>query len=76
MAKAAQNPVANRISVPFQNNFNFGIGPADVTQWVLNVPPVIPVCGRLGKILHWGRLPLNCQLSAYYNMRTPTDGPD
>ena len=27
LAKATQNPVASLISVPFQNNFNFGIGP-------------------------------------------------
>jgi hypothetical protein len=26
-----------------QNNFNFGIGPDDATQWVLNVQPVIPI---------------------------------
>lgn len=43
LAKAAQNPVANLISVPFQNNFNFGIGPNEVTQWNLNVQPVIPI---------------------------------
>jgi hypothetical protein len=43
LAKAAQNPVANLISVPFQNNFNFGIGPNHVTQWNLNVQPVIPI---------------------------------
>ncbi len=43
LAKAAQNPVASLISVPFQNNFNFGIGPNEVTQWVLNVQPVIPI---------------------------------
>jgi hypothetical protein len=43
LAKAAQNPVAKLISVPFQNNFNFGIGPNEVTQWVLNVQPVIPI---------------------------------
>ena len=42
LAKAAQNPIANMISVPFQNNFNFGIGPNNVTQWDLNVQPVIP----------------------------------
>jgi hypothetical protein len=33
LAKETQNPVANLISVPFQNNFNFGIGPNDATQW-------------------------------------------
>lgn len=43
LAKAAQNPVANLISFPFQNNFNFGVGPEDVTQYVLNVQPVIPI---------------------------------
>jgi hypothetical protein len=43
LAKKAQNPVADLISVPFQNNFNFGIGPNDVTQWVLNIQPVIPI---------------------------------
>ena len=37
LAKAAQNPVAKLISVPFQNNFNFGVGPEDVTPYVLNV---------------------------------------
>src|SRR5271166_624720 len=43
LAKESQNPIANLISVPFQNNFNFGIGPNDVTQWILNVQPVIPI---------------------------------
>ena len=43
LAKATQNPVASLISVPFQNNSNFGIGPYNRTQDVLNVQPVIPV---------------------------------
>ncbi len=43
LAKEAQNPVAKLISVPFQNNFNFGIGPNDATQYILNVQPVIPI---------------------------------
>lgn len=43
LAKAAQNPIASLISVPIQNNFNFGVGPYDQTQYVLNVQPVIPV---------------------------------
>jgi hypothetical protein len=42
LAKLAQNPVANIISVPFQNNFNFGVGPNDATQYVMNFQPVIP----------------------------------
>jgi hypothetical protein len=32
LAKETQNPIANLISVPFQNNSNFGIGPSDATQ--------------------------------------------
>lgn len=42
LAKQAQNPIANMISVPFQNNTNFGIGPYNRTQNVLNIQPVIP----------------------------------
>jgi hypothetical protein len=43
LAKLAQNPVANLISIPFQNNFNFGIGPYNAMQYVLNFQPVIPI---------------------------------
>ena len=43
LVKATQNPLAKMISVPLQNNFNFGVGPNDATQWILNVQPVIPI---------------------------------
>ena len=43
LRNAAQNPVASLISVPLQENFNFGVGPADRTQNVLNIQPVIPL---------------------------------
>ena len=43
LAKKTQNPVADLISVPFQNNFNFGTGPEDRTVWIMNVQPVIPI---------------------------------
>jgi hypothetical protein len=42
LAKAAQNPVANLISFPLQNNTNFGIGQYERAQNVLNIQPVIP----------------------------------
>ena len=42
LAKAAQNPVANMISLPFQNNTNFGVGPGNDIQNVFNIQPVIP----------------------------------
>ncbi len=43
LAKQVQNPVADLISVPFQNNTNFGLGSGDRTQNILNIQPVIPV---------------------------------
>ncbi|HSM82629.1 MAG TPA: hypothetical protein VLS96_13135 [Nodosilinea sp.] len=43
LAAAAQNPIANLISVPFQNNTNFGVGPDNRTQNILNIQPVVPV---------------------------------
>lgn len=42
LAAAAQNPVANLVSVPFQLNSFFGIGPEDEVVHVLNIQPVIP----------------------------------
>ena len=43
LQKATQNPVASLVSVPLQNNSNFGIGPFDRNQNVLNIQPVIPI---------------------------------
>ena len=43
LAQAVQNPVGDLISVPLQNNTNFGFGPYDRTQNVLNIQPVIPI---------------------------------
>jgi hypothetical protein len=42
MARAVQNPVANLISVPFQNNTFFDFGPREGTLNVLNIQPVWP----------------------------------
>src|ERR1700749_1992737 len=39
----AQNPVANVISVPFQNNSYLNYGPNRLTSNVLVVQPVIPI---------------------------------
>lgn len=44
LAKQTQNPVADLISVPLQNNFNFGAGfRHNKMLYVLNVQPVIPI---------------------------------
>jgi hypothetical protein len=90
LAKIAQNPVGNLISVPFQENMNLtvpqlqlqgrrlshhftghdrqlgGEGPSQ--QWT------VPMGGGIGKIFHFGRLPVNTQLSAYYNVVRPDFG--
>jgi len=42
LAKAAQNPIASMISLPFQNNTNLNFGPQEGTQNILNVQPVYP----------------------------------
>ena len=42
LAKQAQNPIANLISLPLQNNTNFGVGPGDKIQNILNIQPVWP----------------------------------
>ena len=42
LAKQTQNPVASLISVPFQANWDFGLGDTDAVGTLLNVQPVIP----------------------------------
>jgi hypothetical protein len=42
LAKKAQNPVANLISLPLQNNMVFGEGPDDRVRNTLNIQPVWP----------------------------------
>lgn len=43
LAKKTQNPVANLISLPFQNNTSYNSGPRERTQNVTNIQPVIPL---------------------------------
>lgn len=43
LAEKLENPVADLISVQFQNNFNFGVGEHSGTLYLLNFQPVIPL---------------------------------
>ena len=44
LAKTLANPIGALISVPFQNNFDYGGGPSgDGFQYKLNLQPIIPI---------------------------------
>jgi hypothetical protein len=43
IAKKLQNPIGDLISFPVQSNTNFGYGPGNGTQEIVNVQPVVPI---------------------------------
>jgi len=43
LAKKLSNPIASLISVPFQNNTDWGIGPYGGSRNTLNIQPVVPL---------------------------------
>lgn len=43
LAKKLANPIASLISVPFQNNTDYGIGEFGGTRNTMNIQPVIPI---------------------------------
>jgi hypothetical protein len=45
LAQQAANPIADLMSIPFQNNTDFGLGEFDRTRNVLNIQPVVPLAG-------------------------------
>jgi hypothetical protein len=56
LSKEAANPLADLISLPFQNNTDFGLGEFDRSRNILNIQPVIPVAK--GKIITRTILPV------------------
>jgi hypothetical protein len=42
LAKKSNNPIADLISVPFQNNWNYNFGPRKKNQYNCNIQPVWP----------------------------------
>lgn len=42
LVRKLQNPVADLITAPIQNNWDFGIGPAGATRYTANLQPIIP----------------------------------
>ena len=43
LAKATLNPIASLVSLPIQNNWDYGIGAADATRYTMNVTAGHPV---------------------------------
>lgn len=43
LAKKLSNPISDLVSIPFQFNWNSGVGPTNGLQLVLNIQPVVPV---------------------------------
>jgi hypothetical protein len=72
LREAAQNPIANLISIPFQSNTNFGVGPYHQTQNVLNIQPVIPF--KLNS--EWNLITRWITPVVYQPRLSPEDGPE
>ena len=86
LAAAAQNPLASMISLPFQYFVNHNLDDG----WYLVSAPImtanwnadssdrwtIPLGGGAGKIMRWGKLPVNLNAQLYYNIEKPEDTGD
>lgn len=42
LAKKLSNPISDLVSVPFQFNWEQGVGPDDATRFIMNIQPVMP----------------------------------
>jgi hypothetical protein len=75
LAKKLANPVASLISVPLQNNFDFGGGfKDDAFRYTLNVQPVIPISlNRDWNLISRTILPVIYQKDLLAPDITPTD---
>ena len=63
------------INYIFKHAWYLTISPIMTADWEASHDNmwVVPVGGGVGKIIKIGKLPLNIQLSAYYNVVTPKD---
>ncbi len=73
----------NFLFQPFLNyNFPDGLyltsSPIITADWKADSDDrwTVPLGGGVGKIFHLGKLPVNTQIQAFYNVVTPDDGPD
>ena len=59
LAETVQNPIANLITLPFQYNYNGGVGQYDRNALNLNVQPVIPFTGEKWNVITRTIIPVN-----------------
>jgi len=59
LAAKVQNPIANLVSLPFQYNYNGGVGEYDRKFPNLNIQPVIPFPGENWNIISRTIIPIN-----------------
>ena len=55
LAKKLSNPVADLVSIPFQFNWENGVGPEEGTRYILNIQPVVPfsISEKMNLIGRW-----------------------
>ena len=65
-------------NVPDGDGLYLNISPILTVNW--NAPGsqqwTVPIGGGVGKIFHFGKLPVNAQIEAYYNVVKPDFGPN
>ena len=66
------------VNYNFKEGFYLTSAPIATVNWKADSGKkwTVPVGGGVGKIFHLGKLPVNTQLAAYYNVVRPDDGPN
>ena len=59
LAKTVQNPLASLVSLPFQANYNNGVGEHDRLFFNLNIQPVVPFPGEKWNVITRTIIPVN-----------------
>ena len=59
LAKTIQNPLASLVSLPFQANYNNGVGEHDRLFFNLNIQPVVPFPGEKWNVITRTIIPVN-----------------
>ncbi len=66
------------VNYNFPEGFYLTTAPILTVNWKADSSQqwTVPVGGGVGKIFHFGKLPVNTQISAYYNVVKPDFGPN